>query len=82
MRNVKYLLLDFVLSEVGWVLVTDLLDVEKTAAYTYVGFTDVFNTVYDSCADSSGDTVVVCFADAAYCCDICLDKVMLGKVYD
>jgi len=46
------------------VFVTDLLNVEKAATNTYVGFTDVFDTVYDGCADGSGDTVVVCFADA------------------
>lgn len=48
---------------VGGLLVTDLFDVEEAAAYADVGLTDVFDTVYNGCADCSGDTVVVRFAD-------------------
>lgn len=65
----------------GRVLIADFLNVEETTAYTDIGFADIFYSVYDCCADSSCDTIIVRLPYASNCSHIRLDKIMLSKIY-
>jgi hypothetical protein len=46
------------------ILVAYFFNVEETAAYANVCFTDIFDAIDDCRADSSCDTVIVCFSYA------------------
>src|SRR5579871_5726785 len=75
--------------EVSWrldmhlegVLIANFFDMEQATTYANVGFTNVFYAIYDRCAYSSCNAVVVCFPYASNRSDICLDKIVLGKIY-
>jgi hypothetical protein len=61
-------------------LIADLFNVEKAAAYADIRLADILNAIDDCGADSSGDTIIIRFANPSDRRDIRLDKVMLRQV--
>jgi hypothetical protein len=64
----------------GGLLIADLFNVEEAAAHADIRFADVLYAIDDCGTDSSGDTIIIRFADPSDRRDVGLDKVMLSQV--
>lgn len=64
----------------GYVLITDLLNVEKTTASADIGFPQILCSVNDGRTNGESNTIIVRFSYSANRRDIMLHKEVLGDV--